>query len=452
MKSEVVDPDISRDIACQPAGDAKDIYVSRGNRIFHELDFENLHIRSAIDYEGPATDDLKGAWWLEYLAGRQSSAIKPLGGHLRVADFFCGAGGLANGIRQLCTELGVSVIPELIVDQDEEATRVYSASHSSRVRLSTSVQKLIDYHVRTSAGGATFTYDPEFMSDELASAVEGVDLILAGPPCQGHSNLNNQTRRSDPRNSLYLTVPAFAVAANAKMCIIENVPAVVKDRGQVVEIATQLFESKGYLVETGFLTASEMGWPQTRRRHFLVARKGISPAPLSDVAALLKDDPRSIWWAIGHLEDSIGEEILDQVSDLSQENQARIDWLFDNDKYELALEERPESHRKGTTYMAVYGRMRKNLPAPTITTGFMTPGRGRYTHPTRRRVLTPREAARLQGFPDTYRFVTDPANPPARSLLAKWIGDAVPMPLGYAAAISALAPGLPTSIIAPASS
>ena len=68
----------------------------------------------------------------------------------------------------------------------------------------------------------------------------------------------------------------------------------------------------------------------------------------------------------------------------------------------------------------------------------MTPGRGRYVHPTRRRTLTPREAARLQGFPDTYRFVTDPRCPPSRAKLAKWIGDAVPMPLGYAAALSSV--------------
>ena len=128
-------------------------------------------------------------------------------------------------------------------------------------------------------------------------------------------------------------------------------------------------------------------------------------------------------------------------SELSETNQARIDWLFDNDEYELGLAERPESHQKGTTYTAVYGRMRKDGPAPTLTTGFMSPGRGRFTHPTQRRVLTPREAARVQGFPDTYRFIADPANPPFRTQLAKWIGDAVPMPLGYAAALAAFAPG-----------
>ena len=56
--------------------------------------------------------------------------------------------------------------------------------------------------------------------------------------------------------------------------------------------------------------------------------------------------------------------------------------------------------------------------------------------------LTPREAARIQGYPDSYDFFPDPKNPPKKSKLTKWIGDAVPMPLGYIAGMSALAADL----------
>jgi len=136
---------------------------------------------------------------------------------------------------------------------------------------------------------------------------------------------------------------------------------------------------------------------------------------------------------------------MDMASEMIPENRERVDWLFDNGEYDLPNAWRPECHRGGTTYGAVYGRMWPDKPAPTITTGFMTPGRGRYVHPTRRRTLTPREAARIQGFPDTYRFLADPRYPPKRKDLAKWIGDAVPMPLGYGAALSALGPGLGTA-------
>ncbi|MDE0067937.1 MAG: DNA cytosine methyltransferase [Acidimicrobiaceae bacterium] len=109
---------------------------------------------------------------------------------------------------------------------------------------------------------------------------------------------------------------------------------------------------------------------------------------------------------------------------------------------ELRSAEYPECHQDGTSYGAVYGRMHGDRPAPTITTGFMTPGRGRFVHPTERRTLTAAEAARLQGFPDSYFFRPSPDTTPTRAQLAKWIGDAVAAPLGYAAALSALVPAL----------
>jgi DNA (cytosine-5)-methyltransferase 1 len=84
--------------------------------------------------------------------------------------------------------------------------------------------------------------------------------------------------------------------------------------------------------------------------------------------------------------------------------------------------------------------MFKDKPAPTLTCGFLSPGRGRFTHPTQARVLTPREAARIQGFPDNYVFDAVENEEPKKTHLAKWIGDAVPMPLGYAAGLCLLLP------------
>jgi len=123
--------------------------------------------------------------------------------------------------------------------------------------------------------------------------------------------------------------------------------------------------------------------------------------------------------------------------------------LFRHRRFDLPLAERPDCHKDGTTYDSVYGRMYADRPAPTITTGFMSPGRGRFIHPTEPRTLTAREAARLQGFPDTYRFVLNPESPPTRYKLAKWIGDAVPMPLGYVAALSAIGRSLLTPSAGP---
>lgn len=416
-------------------------YSQESGRLRHEVDMSQAVFESRVTFED-ASADPKGAWWSAYLEGRVPTPARSRGDTARVADLFCGPGGLANGMAQLTHELGTSLISELAVDQDLGATQVYAANHDTRVTSTDSVANLVDFRVRGEGSAARFSYEPELILGTALPSHPRVDVVMAGPPCQGHSNLNNHTRRDDRRNALYLTVPAFAVASGASIAIIENVPDVVYDAGQVVEATTRLFEDSGYEVTSGVLSAGDMGWPQQRRRHFLVARRDKTPIAIADIGELLRDSQkRSVWWAIADLEDVVGDSPMDQVTELSDENQRRIDWLFENDEYDLALSERPESHRNGTSYMSVYGRMNRDEPAQTITTGFMSPGRGRYVHPTRRRVMTPREAARLQGFPDTYRFVVDESNPPTRASLAKWIGDAVPMPLGYAAALSALGPG-----------
>jgi len=435
------------------AVDPGERFERQGARVVHTLGLGALDLRSCV--EPPETTvqgggdrrDPKGEWWRAYLVGARPAPVAGPASNrrLRAVDLFCGTGGLALGVAQIAAELGTRVVTELVADSDAGAVGVYAANHDARIRCTKSVTSLIDYRVRGRATDAGFVYPPEILDPRLAAAVGGVDVVMAGPPCQGHSNLNNRTRRSDRRNAFYLTVPAFAVAADARMAIIENVPDVEHDDRQVVDTAQRLFEAAGYGVVRGTLRADAMGWPQTRRRSFLVARRDADPIPLDIVADVLADsEPRTIEWAIGDLLDREECDVMDAASEMILDNRERVDWLFDNDEYDLPNAQRPECHRGGTTYGSVYGRMRPDKPAPTITTGFMTPGRGRYVHPTRRRTLTPREAARIQGFPDTYRFVTDPRHPPTRKDLAKWIGDAVPMPLGYGAALSALGSGLGT--------
>ena len=409
-----------------------------GHVVSHSLRTTAIAVTSRL--EAPdRTGDANGDWWKAYLRGVSPTADGR--GTVRTVDLFSGPGGLAQGFRQFSDEVGLRVVPVVVADSDDEATRVYAANHGARHRYTRSITDLLDFRVRGNPGSYRFAYPPEIVETEIAEAASAADVVMAGPPCQGHSNLNNSTRRDDPRNQLYLTVPAFAVAADVDTVIIENVPAILNDSSDVVGTAIEVFESEGYFVETGMIKASDLGWPQTRRRHFLIARKSVPPIPLADVGLALSGDPRSVWWAIGDLEELSDVDPLHVVSDLSEENQARVAWLHDNDEYDLALSERPKSHRGGTTYTAVYGRMHKDEPAPTITGGFMSPGRGRFTHPTQRRTISAREAARIQGFPDTYRFITDESQPPTKQKLAKWIGDAVPMPLGYAAALSALGPG-----------
>lgn len=419
-----------------PTSTASSTFEVRDGRIHRSLRVGALEASSSYPV-ATDTGDRLGDWWKAYLRG-SPLANEDFRGTVRGLDLFCGPGGLARGFGQACAELGYEFVSEAAVDDDRGAVEVYATNLGTKRRIAKSVPSLIDFQVRGKGDKARFLYEPEIIDDVAAELVGSVDVVLAGPPCQGHSNLNNHTRRVDPRNALYLTVPAFAVATGASMVVIENVPAVIHDSNQVVAMTKALLESAGYYVTLGRAFADRLGWPQTRQRFFLLARKDIAPLDIEQIGADLASDQRDLWWAISELEDEPVDGRMVVEADYSEENRRRIDWLFDNDAHDLPMSERPECHQDGTTYNAVYGRLHRDRPAPTITTGFLTPGRGRYIHPTRRRTLTPHEAARLQGFPDDYDFHPYPEKNSSKSQLTKWIGDAVPMPLGFLAGLSVL--------------
>ena len=435
-------------------------FTLRQGWLTHVLEVDGRQMRSQLELPADLAADVDGEdaalldrWWKAILRGSlpiPERGQPDAGGQpLRIVDLFSGVGGFVLGVKLLAAEAGKRLVCELAVDTDEAALAVHARNHGTRRRSAESVASLVDYRIRGDGDSAEFVYEPELIGERLQHACADVDLLIAGPPCQGHSNLNNHSRRNDRRNYLYLAVPAFAVACRARAVIIENVTSVVHDDAEVVRTARRLFETNGYATDEGVIAADAMGWPQTRKRHFLVARRigdaaeAAFPLPISDVATMLAaPSARTVTWAIGSTESLSTDPALHVTAEYTAENLERIEWLFDNDEYDLALQHRPKSHQAGTTYGAVYGRMHADRPAPTITTGFNTPGRGRFIHPNEPRTMTPAEAARLQGFPDTFRFTTDPSAPPGKAALAKWIGDAVTMPLGYAAALSAIGPGL----------
>jgi DNA (cytosine-5)-methyltransferase 1 len=217
---------------------------------------------------------------------------------------------------------------------------------------------------------------------------------------------------------------------------------VVADKHGVVRTTIALLQDNGYGVAVGVLAADKLGWPQTCKRFFLVASLDSESSDLKDLSeAWTVDAPLPVMDLLCDLEHAEVDEldVMRSVPTLSRENQERIEWLFENDAFDLPNEARPDCHKLGTTYLATYGRMHPDAPAPTITGGFLSPGRGRFIHPTQRRVLTPREAARIQGFPDWFEFAPNPIEPPSRSEVGRWIGNAVPSILGFVATIAALA-------------
>jgi DNA (cytosine-5)-methyltransferase 1 len=215
------------------------------------------------------------------------------------------------------------------------------------------------------------------------------------------------------------------------LCV-ENVPAVRNDHGGVLETTMAELERLGYLVDDDFIDMQLIGVPQRRRRHILLACEvgyGNPTVLLEQLVARRCSDhlPRDVRWAIEDLKDVKSDTLYDSPSVPSDENRSRIAYLFEHGKYDLPNPLRPECHRDyNHTYHSMYGRLRWNKPAQTITSGFGSMGQGRYIHPGRRRTLTPHEAARLQTIPDWFDF----KEATTRTVLARMIGNAVPALLG----------------------
>lgn len=374
------------------------------------------------------TDGIKDAatnYLVSYLNNNNQIEKNPNGKKLTYIDLFCGGGGFSLGVHQALSQFGINARLLAAVDIDKAALTLTAHHFNPIIVYSKSVEEIVKYSVDLTGELKDFITKPKIVNSQFAQFKGKVDLLVGGPPCQGHSNLNNRTRRSDPRNFLYFIMPAVSIALEIPCVIIENVKSIKYASENVVEITKGIFESHKYFVEEFIIDATDFGVAQTRKRHFLVASK-IAKPDVAQYVDILKSSKLSF--------DDINTNLpiehnlpnrLEETSELSKENQERIKYLFQNNLFELPNTERPDCHKNGNSYPAVYGRLRGGKPLKTITTGFGTPGRGRFIHPHEPRVINIREAARAQSFPDWYFAPADELNL-TRNNLYKIIGDAVP--------------------------
>ena len=337
---------------------------------------------------------------------------------LSLVDLFAGCGGLTLGVAEAARASRRALEVRLAVDLDEGPLRVYRANFPGAKTRVAAVEALFD----GPADGPLTTTEKS-----VKTAVGRLDLLVGGPPCQGHSNLNNHTRRTDPKNELYLVMARAALVLRPQAVLIENVPSVVHARSNVVERSRIALERIGYTVVDAVLELVHFGVAQRRKRHLLLAVRGRHD--LEALASALSPEVtlrRSLRWAIGDLAGTTATHFLDRAPRSSAANLERMHWLLSNDEYDLPNELRPACHQGDHSYVSMYGRLRWDEPAQTITSGFGSIGQGRYMHPDLPRALTAHEAARIQAFPDYFRF--DAAR--SRTEAAVIIGNAVPPPLG----------------------
>lgn len=338
---------------------------------------------------------------------------------LTLIDLFCGCGGLTLGAWEAARQAGMCLNIQYAIDWSTAALAVYKANFSA------SAQLIENRNIESLFGniGEPITDEESRFQDQVKS----VDLVVAGPPCQGHSDLNNSSRRNDPRNKLYLKVIRVAEIVRPSVLLIENVPTVIHDTENVVSEAERTLTSLGYNVDHAIVSMVKVGVPQRRRRHLLVACQ----KEKFFISDFIDSIPHTVKTVGDFFADLVDEPMrrsgpFYQPSRTKPENTARIAHLFNKNLFNLPNELRPACHRdKEHAYVSMYGRMYWDKPAQTLTSGFGSMGQGRYVHPTMPRMITPHEGARLQGFPDYFDFscidrVTE---------LREMIANAVPPPL-----------------------
>lgn len=266
------------------------------------------------------------------------------------------------------------------------------------------------------------------------------DIIIGGPPCQGFS-LAGRRNREDPRNKLFLQFFNWVKLLKPKIFVIENVSGILtfkNDSGfKVIDEITDIFKSIGYEVNVWKVNALEYGVPQNRNRVFVVGHLGgiNIPKPKISHSSTDKDlnSPVTVGQAILDLPiiyASGGADILDYDKNPQNEYQSwcrnksgkvfnheamkhtkrmvtRYQKIIEGEKLgdlqdDLKVRKRGGLGELSTiSYSLNYRHLKENMCSHTIPAHFYSS----FIHPLIPRNITTREAARLQSFPDWYKFM-----------------------------------------------
>ncbi|MDG3006623.1 DNA cytosine methyltransferase [Paludisphaera mucosa] len=253
-------------------------------------------------------------------------------------------------------------------------------------------------------------------------AVGACDVLVAGPPCQGFSTLGKR-HAHDPRNKLSLEIGRWAKALSPKIVVVENVPKFLESI-YWSELRNYL-EGLGYDVETHVLNAADYGLPQIRRRCFAFAsRIGLPTIP--SAGGFRPSTVRQAWEGLPSEPTGRDGHVAPCPSPIAL---ARMKVIPPGGDKRDVLNRAPHLAPKSwwTTRVQatdVWGRMHWDEPSNTLRTALLNASKGRYIHPEQDRVMTLREAARLQTIPDDWTFVGTPYQ------VARQIGNGVPPKLG----------------------
>ncbi|RLI82953.1 hypothetical protein DRP04_02710 [Archaeoglobales archaeon] len=348
-----------------------------------------------------------------------------------VADLFCGAGGLSLGFRMA----RYNVVFGLDVDWD--AMHTYIKNNPGVAWLNKDIRKVSTKEILDVAG------------------IEkgGVDIIVAGIPCEGYSLLNRRYDPSDPRNYLFLEFMRIVKSLRPRAVLIENVPGLFRRaNGGFRRAIENSLEKLGYKVVFFELNALNYGVPQRRARVFFVGTTGsekfVPPSPTHGINRVTLESyieqngeklkPQlTVWDAISDLPPLEPGEKKERYTSPPKTEYQKLMREGSKKPHNHEAPRHPEWTVKliertkpgGSIYSTFKQRIRLKWdePSPTIPAGGVRP-QWFFAHPGQPRGLTVREMARLQSFPDTYVFY----GPMIKQRIL--VGDSVPPLLARALA------------------
>lgn len=298
---------------------------------------------------------------------------------LRAIDLFCGVGGTTLGLK----DAGFNVIGA--IDCMKEAVEGYSQNHPKVKVWEGDIKKISVVSVMK----------------ELNIKKGDLDLLAGCPPCQGFSRikLTNKKKTYDERNDLVFQYIRFVKQMYPKTIMLENVPGLMNDKR--MDKIEKLLVSKGYDLDYKILDAADYSVPQRRKRFILIgsrvgkvnlARQHRQKKTVRDAIKFLEKQHKD---ELHNIRPRYSKKVLSIIKKIKKDGGLRSDLPK---IYHLPC------HKKTQGFKDVYGRMKWDDVAPTLTGGCTSASKGRFLHPEENRAITLREASILQGFPETYHF------------------------------------------------
>ena len=335
----------------------------------------------------------------------------------RILDLFCGAGGMSYGIHK-----NNHFVTKVALDINEKLAQTFKKNIPE--------SELIIGDIR----------DKDVKKKIInLSKKNKVNMIIGGPPCQGFSLKGKKLGLDDPRNFLFIEYLHLVQELNPLVFVIENVKNLMSTsngwfKNQIINEIKKL----GYEVSVGIVRASDYGVPQNRERViFLCSKnKAISlPEPTVKKPTTVRDAIEDLAYLNtneGDFEQSYITEAKTEYQKLMRKDSAKLYNHKASNHSEIAIHKLsmipPE---KGKEYLpgnllgkqkfnSTWGRLKWDEPSPTIDTRFDAASNGTNNHPFLNRSITPREAARIQSFDDSFVFYGNKVD------IRTQIGNAVP--------------------------